>query len=369
MRKPVRRAAVSAALVAFLSLTASCWMPSFDPALIVSTEMDDFFAERGLPEWRNSYGMTVHSESDDGRTRFLPFRMPWSDGGYLVTHEDGFLRLATIQMTASGWETGVEWGDGNPLGKAAIVVSLPGSYTELLVYRDRASGLQKVDPFSAYQQIAIEALPPLPERKLLALGFASVSAANDTVEFIEMTWDPFTSSSFTRSGSIGSGTALPLVPTPVSTSVFDSVFFPPGWVAHDATSGTYATVLDAAAPKLYHATDVDPVGTAAAKGTLESMATGTVHDEYSSDLYMLADGGNYTDVYSLDGARIGWLPTGSWRFAFEYWDSGGARWISVFSRFLELTGDRNDDEGRAAFAQVEGVPTADLIELAREKSD
>ena len=69
----------------------------------------------------------------------------------------------------------------------------------------------------------------------------------------------------------------------------------------------------------------------------------------------------------MAGDHLGWLPTGSWRFAFEYWDDAGLRWISVFTRFAVLTDNHDDPEGNLAFAQVEGVPTADLLAFAAEK--
>ncbi len=371
MRANARRAALSACILALVSLSASCWMPSFDPALSVSTWMDAIFGDHGRAEWRKSYTIALAGDSDDGFSYFLPFRMPATPGGYVVTPGDGYMRIATILMGESAWETGKVWGDGNPLGKAAVVGPMPGSSETVFVYRDPLKGLESLVIYggSVNPLLGSALTDPSDSRRLLALGTwsdPSIDPGGQT-RFVEILMGE-SGDAYARRGSISTSSFT--IDSDIEPALNDPIDqFPvtptgPGFAAYDLATSTYFVSPNLPDPSLWRA-QAPGAATASKIVDLKAPATGMVHDAVDKPVF-LAAGRSYTDLYSGSGAYLGWLPTGSWRFAFEYWDTTDSTWISVFSRFMVLT-DNKDDIGNLAFAQVEGVPTADLLAFAAEK--
>ncbi len=370
MRNPnIRASRIACAILAitFAFGTASCWMPSFDPALSTSMEMDAFFAEKGVDAWRKYYSFTVKEEQWEESTEFVPFRndLITSDGGFLV-HRDGTgLGIAKLERTGGLISFSWSWGrDFNPLGARALVEPLVGSIDQLLILSD----FRKLELLDTENPLNNKSITLFGEgQSPVAFGTESMSTGAENQVYLRiLVREELSGSVKDHFGQFDFSTStLGLGPDEFSVPRFP---FPPGWVAYDPALGSkpWSVTLNLAEPGLWRfgASVSPPPPPAELVTDLKALGTGTIHDEANPRI--LAEGPFFTDIYSLAGVHLGWLPTGSWRFAFEWWDSAELRWISVFTRFAVVT-DSKDDKGNIAFAQVEGVPTSDLLAFAAEK--
>lgn len=377
MRMKTKRA-IRFALASLLAFgTASCWMPSFDPALSMSTEMDAFLAEHGVAEWRTSFSFNVKDDRWRTDTEFLPLRSAWPTGGFLVRRTSFGIGIAQLTSTVEGVEIPWSWDrDFNPLGPRTIVEPLAAFPSELLIMRDPFTGIEVLPAYSSEPCVCGPSLV-YEGNALVAFGTETLSTgAENEILFRALVRQGYDGSMNAYSGQVGDDPStaeaevvfMPALEYGLAT--LPSAPFPPGWIAYDPSLGStpWAISIDSGDPGLWRfgpPVPPDPPAPAQRKADLEALGTGTIHD--GANPRILAEGPFFTDLYSLAGDHLGWLPTGSWRFAFEYWDDAGLRWISVFTRFAVLTDNHDDPEGNLAFAQVEGVPTADLLAFAAEK--
>lgn len=361
MKSTGHRAALSAFPLAFIALVASCWMPSFDPALSLSIEMDAFFERKADAAWRSFYSLAIGQQDDSADVQFLPFRMsPGTAGGFLVWRSPGYLKVTPILQDGTGWILApTNWGDGSVLGMAALVGPMDDSMTKVFVYRDPGKGLESVDAYGGVTNTLLDTA--LTEgRRLLGLG--SWTDSGGATRFGEILVGT-AGDAHARRGTVDASFLIDIAPDEL-IDTFSLIPSGPGFAMFDLPTSTFYFSPKLPDPRLWSA-KTPGISTALAIAGLESPATGLVHGALDQPVF-LASGKSFTDFYSASGARLGWLPTGSWRFAFEWWDMTGLRWISVFTRFALLTDTKNDEENRA-FAQVEGVPTADLLAFAAEK--
>lgn len=371
MRMKTKRA-IRFALASLLAFgTASCWMPSFDPALSLSLEMDGFFGERGLETWRIGFDFTVKDDRWTDGAEFLPLRDPAlvRDGGFLVRKDPFSIAVAKLSIDPiEGPMITWSWQDGNPLGTRALIEPHLSATDDLLLLRDPYRG---VETLSTYNPEPCPCGSLVYEGKsLIAYGTETLNEAGSENQIrvsvvVGSDYDGLVDAGYGQAniGAYSPGWSNGVSYLPKASAL-------PGWAVYDAALGDepWALTLDPEDPGLWRfGVPVDPAtaGNAARIGGIESLGTATVHA--GSSMLILAEGRVITDIYDLSGKPLGWLPTGSWRFAFEYWDDAGLRWISVFTRFAVLTENHDDPEGNLAFAQVEGVPTADLLAFAAEK--
>lgn len=329
-------------------ILSSCWHPPFDPdvsASLISAE------KLGEPVWEVQ--TRLPSEARGGY--YVPKREPPYDEGIWVVREDDTLRVFRFTQPSpdhyaleARWDfpvTGDQYLHLLPLTNpdTNFVLSYPGLSGWLLFYFTETASWNMVSS------------PPEPGFVGCGIRYGNGGDnSSDTLYTAAMNIiGNLTLKAYEVSGST-TDFSEPTIPIPITTLPAE-LSGSPGFVVQadsgdiylsftlaDGTGATYRWQNPLGDPELL---------------PIKRPLTGLL-----SDGRLLADMGDRLFVYGPDGSEAFAIPTGALHFSHERYDSEKSKWISVFTRTLEIPLSESDS-GEYIISVYE-IPTERLRDLA-----
>ena len=354
------------------AVAASCWQPSFDPALSASTLAS---AKMDLVSTITVTDMQQHRAAPG---LFLPRRVAtpadgiWLHGNALAPYEfestsPWYLKTASYYELFNIWSQGFSAApQGLPIARMspATIVSAPLQAIAVATKDSSWGGawLYETNTPESHSIALSNDSPILPDSTtLLAAGFATESPSSDSMLMVYYdetaeTW---------KAGELM--LPLPLPPVAFSTQPITmpaDIAVPTGlsigFAARKDNSWYVSLTQENGAIRTYRWTNslnTLPVELTAIKAPLVAVLNAAPGGTPT----LLSSNGMSMTAYDEDGTELYSFPVGSLRFVHERWDAAAGAWMAVFCRTIFIS-DQKDDNGTLR-TEIFEIPVDELKTL------
>ncbi|AEJ19154.1 hypothetical protein [Gracilinema caldarium] len=319
-------------LFSSIILLTSCWHPPFDPDVSASV-----LSARKLGDPVLEFKVSLPYEARYGY--FIPCKSSYTQGGW-ITKEAYSLRISYVTFDPI-FKTGVILNKEqlNGFSFAGLqVFPHPNDLQALYISHPDIKGWVRIDStgFESYQttdDLFLGAGATLTWSGTEEVGILYIASYGDG-EQITLTRHDMTSSNEVY---------YPLPPQLPAAPIFAAKNDYGAYLSGTLTDGTPVTY--------YWFEEEGPV----------QLPLGRAMTGLLSDGRLLADTGDRLYIYDKDGNECFAIATGSLKFSFERYDAVNSRWVSVFTRTLQIAASNNDEWDY--LISIYEIPTADLEKL------